>query len=84
MGALSNPPIVVPQMRIGDIDGGNYLGVETDGTWQLFGDGTTWRDYPNASGEFSDAETSGLAVDAMSADMHRESNTMGSRSEYAK
>lgn len=43
-----------------------------------------YRDYTNASGLFSGAETSGLDVEAMSADMHRRSDTMGSRTEYAK
>lgn len=43
-----------------------------------------YRDYTNASGLFTGAETSGLDVDAMSADMHRRSNTLGSREEYIK
>lgn len=44
-----------------------------------------YRDYTNASGLFSGAETSGLDVSAWSSDMHRRSNTlMGSREEYSK
>lgn len=43
-----------------------------------------YRDYTNVSGLFSGAETTGLDVDVMSADMHRRSDTMGSREEYAK
>lgn len=43
-----------------------------------------YRDYTNASGEFSGAESSGLNVDALAADMHRRSNKMGSRQEYIK
>jgi len=43
-----------------------------------------WRDYTNASGLFTGAETSGLDIETMSADMHRRSDTLGSRLEYAK
>jgi len=43
-----------------------------------------YRDYTNASGLFSGAETSGLDVDVTAADMHRQSDTMGSRQEYVK
>lgn len=43
-----------------------------------------YRDYTNASGLFASAETGGLDVDAISADMHRKSNTLGSREEYVK
>lgn len=43
-----------------------------------------YRDYTNASTLFAGAETTGLDIDAMSADMHRRSDTMGSRTEYTK
>jgi hypothetical protein len=43
-----------------------------------------YRDYTNASTLFSGAETTGLDIDAMSADMHRRSDTLGSRQEYVK
>lgn len=43
-----------------------------------------WRDYTNVSTLFSGAETTGLDIEAMSADMHRRSDTMGSRTEYTK
>lgn len=43
-----------------------------------------YRDYTNVSTLFSGVETSGLDVEAMSADMHRRSDTMGSRTEYTK
>lgn len=43
-----------------------------------------YRDYTNASTLFAGAETSGLDVEAMSADMHRRSDTLGSRTEYSK
>ena len=43
-----------------------------------------YRDYTNASGLFDSAETSGLDVDALSADMHRKSNMLGSHEEYVK
>lgn len=43
-----------------------------------------YRDYTNASTLFAGAETTGLDVDAMSADMHRRSDTLGSRQEYVK
>lgn len=43
-----------------------------------------YRDYTNASTLFSGAESSGLDVDAISADMHRRSNMLGSHEEYTK
>lgn len=43
-----------------------------------------YRDYTNVSTLFSGAETSGLDIEAVSADMHRRSDTMGSRTEYSK
>jgi hypothetical protein len=43
-----------------------------------------YRDYTNASGEFSGAETNGIDIDVMSSDMHRQSDTIGSRLEYTK
>lgn len=43
-----------------------------------------YRDYTNVSTLFSGAETSGLDVEAMTSDMHRRSDTMGSRTEYTK
>lgn len=43
-----------------------------------------YRDYTNVSTLFGGAETSGLDIEAMSSDMHRRSNTLGSREEYEK
>jgi len=43
-----------------------------------------YRDYTNVSTLFSGAETSGLDIEAMSSDMHRRSDTLGSRQEYIK
>ena len=43
-----------------------------------------YRDYTNVSTLFASAETSGLDVDAISADMHRKSNMLGSHEEYVK
>lgn len=43
-----------------------------------------YRDYTNVSTLFSGAETTGLDVEAMSSDMHRRSDTLGSREEYSK
>lgn len=43
-----------------------------------------YRDYTNASSLFAGAETNGLDVDTLYADMHRRSSTMGSRQEYVK
>lgn len=43
-----------------------------------------YRDYTNVSTLFAGAETSGLDVEAMSSDMHRRSDTLGSREEYVK
>jgi hypothetical protein len=43
-----------------------------------------YRDYTNASTVFSGAETSGLDIDAMMSDMHRRSDSLGSRQEYVK
>lgn len=44
-----------------------------------------YRDYTNASGVFVGAETTGLDIDVMMADMHRRSDVlMGSRLEYVK
>lgn len=43
-----------------------------------------YRDYTNVSTLFAGAETSGLDIEAMSADMHRRSDTIGSRTEYVK
>lgn len=43
-----------------------------------------YRDYTNVSTLFAGAETSGLDVEAMAADMHRRSDTLGSREEYVK
>lgn len=43
-----------------------------------------YRDYTNVSTLFAGAEASGLDVEAMSSDMHRRSDTIGSREEYAK
>lgn len=43
-----------------------------------------YRDYTNVSTLFAGAEASGLDVDALAADMHRQSDTMGSRVEYNK
>ncbi len=42
------------------------------------------RDTANGSGLFAGADPEAADVDAMSSDMHRTSNTMGSRTEYAK
>jgi hypothetical protein len=42
------------------------------------------RDYTNVSGEFSGAETSGLDLDVMSADIHKILDMLGSRQEYVK
>lgn len=43
-----------------------------------------YRDYTNASGLFSSAETNGLNIEALFSDMHRQSNSLGSREEYTK
>jgi hypothetical protein len=44
-----------------------------------------YRDYTNVSTLFGGAETSGLDVDALFSDVHRQSDTlMGSRQEYVK
>lgn len=43
-----------------------------------------YRDYTNASGLFAGAETNGLDIDALASDVHRQSNTIGSREEYVK
>ena len=43
-----------------------------------------YRDYTNASGLFASAESSGLDVDILFSDMHRRSDTLGSRQEYVK
>lgn len=42
-----------------------------------------WRDYLNASGEFSGAETSGLDIEVKNLDSHKEINRLGSDEEYS-
>jgi hypothetical protein len=39
---MSSATPTFASIKLGDVGGGNYLEVENDGTWQLYGDGMFW------------------------------------------
>jgi len=44
MGALNNPPIALPVLRVGQLAAGNYFQVEADGTIVFVGASKVWLD----------------------------------------